>query len=33
MGFTRNKLVVLDSQGNVVALYLDAPINSESWVS
>lgn len=33
MGFTRNKLVVLDSHGNVVAMYLDAPINSESWVS
>jgi len=33
MGFTRNKLVVLDSQGNVVALYLDAPANSEFWVS
>jgi hypothetical protein len=33
MGFTRNKLVVLDGHGNVVAMYLDAPINSESWVS
>ena len=33
MGFTRNKLVVLDSQGNVVALYFDAPVNSQSWVS
>jgi len=33
MGFWRNKLVVLDSQGNVVALYLDAPGNSADWVS
>jgi hypothetical protein len=33
MGFTRNKLVVLDAYGNVVAMYLDAPVNSESWVS
>jgi hypothetical protein len=33
MGFTRNKLVVLDSKGDVVAMYLDAPANSESWVS
>jgi len=33
MGFTRNKLVVLDSQGSVVALYLDAPTNSEFWMS
>jgi hypothetical protein len=33
MGFTRNKLVVLDASGNVVAMYLDAPVNSESWVS
>ena len=33
MGFTRNKLVVLDSNGEVIALYLDAPVNSESWVS
>jgi hypothetical protein len=33
MGFTRNKLVVLDGHGNVVAMYLDAPVNSESWVS
>jgi hypothetical protein len=33
MGFTRNKLVVLDSRGEVVALYLDAPVNSQNWVS
>lgn len=33
MGFTRNKLVVLDNNGNIVAMYLDAPVNSESWVS
>jgi hypothetical protein len=33
MGFTRNKVVVLDSQGDVIAMYLDAPVNSESWVS
>jgi hypothetical protein len=33
VGFTRNKVVVLDRQGNVLALYLDAPVNSESWVS
>ena len=33
MGFTRNKLVVLDANGNVIAVYLDAPMNSQSWVS
>jgi hypothetical protein len=33
MGFTRNKLVVLNSQGEVIAMYLDSPVNSESWVS
>jgi hypothetical protein len=33
MGFTRNKLVVLDADGNVIAIYLDAPVNSQSWVS
>jgi len=33
MGFTRNKLVVLDANGNVIAMYLDAPVNSQSWVS
>jgi hypothetical protein len=33
MGFTRNKIVVLDTHGEVVAMYLDAPINSQSWVS
>jgi hypothetical protein len=33
MGFTRNKIVVLDRHGEVIALYLDAPVNSEVWVS
>jgi len=33
MGFTRNKIVVLDRHGEVIAMYLDAPVNSESWVS
>jgi hypothetical protein len=33
MGFTRNKLVVLDAKGNVLAMYLDAPVNSQFWVS
>jgi hypothetical protein len=33
MGFTRNKVVVLDANGNVIAMSLDAPVNSESWVS
>ena len=33
MGFTRNKVVVLDFQGNVIAMYLDAPANSTFWVS
>jgi len=33
MGFTRNKLVVLDANGNVIAMYLDAPVNSQFWVS
>jgi len=33
MGFTRNKLVVLDIEGNVLAMYLDSPVNSQSWVS
>jgi hypothetical protein len=33
MGFTRNKLVVLNTNGDVVALYLDAPVNSQNWVS
>ena len=33
MGFTRNKLVVLDNRENVVAMYLDAPVNSSDWVS
>jgi hypothetical protein len=33
MGFTRNKIVVLDRHGEVIALYLDAPVNSQFWVS
>jgi hypothetical protein len=33
MGFTRNKLVVLNRNGEVVAMYLDAPGNSQNWVS
>ena len=33
MGFTRNKIVVLGRHGEVIALYLDAPVNFENWVS
>jgi hypothetical protein len=33
VGFTRNKLVVLNGDGDVIALYLDAPENTQSWVS
>ncbi|HEY4838650.1 MAG TPA: hypothetical protein VIH72_08590 [Candidatus Acidoferrales bacterium] len=33
MGFTRNKLVVLDREGNVIAMFLDAKVNSASWMS
>jgi hypothetical protein len=33
MGFTRNKVVLLDRSGNVIAMFLDAPVNSQSWVS
>ncbi len=33
MGFTRNKVVLLDRSGNVIAMFLDAPVNSSSWVS
>jgi hypothetical protein len=33
IGFTRNKIVVLDRHGEVIAMYLDAPVNSEMWVS
>jgi hypothetical protein len=29
MGFTRNKVVVPDGNGVVVALYLDVPVNSQ----
>jgi hypothetical protein len=33
MGFTRNKVVVLNDKGEVIAMYLDAPENYSSWVS
>lgn len=33
VGFTRNKVVVLDAHGNVLAMYLDSPVNLETWVS
>jgi hypothetical protein len=33
MGFTRNKVVLLDRSGNVIAMFLDAAVNSQSWVS
>ena len=33
MGFTRNKLVVLDKRGEVLELFLDAAVNSQSWVA
>ncbi|HEY6349015.1 MAG TPA: hypothetical protein VI636_06355 [Candidatus Angelobacter sp.] len=33
VGFTRNKVVVLDGNGNILAMYLDSPVNSGSWVS
>jgi hypothetical protein len=33
VGFTRNKLVVLDAKGSVLAVYLDAPENSQIWMS
>src|SRR5262249_29693270 len=34
MGFTRNKIVVLARNGDVLALYLDNPVNSNpGWVS
>lgn len=33
VGWTRKKVVVLDSSGNVLAMYLDAPENDETWVS
>lgn len=33
MGFARNKIVVLGRNGEVIALYLDAPVNFESEVS
>jgi hypothetical protein len=33
IAFTRNKLVVLDSNGNVIAMYLDSPKNSQIMVS
>jgi len=33
VGFTRNKIVVLDASGDILTLYLDAPVNSQFWVS
>lgn len=33
IGFTRNKVVVLDSDGNILAMYLDSPVNSQIMVS
>lgn len=33
VGWTRNKVVVLDASCNVLALYLDAPVNNETVVS
>jgi hypothetical protein len=33
VGFTRNKLVVLDHNGDVLALFLDAKENRSMWVS
>lgn len=33
VGWTRNKVVVLDASGNVLALYLDAPVNRSLMVS
>jgi hypothetical protein len=33
MGFGREKIVVLDSEGNVKAMYLDGPKNTLDWVS
>jgi hypothetical protein len=33
IGFTRNKLVVFDNNGELLELFLDAPINRGMWVS
>lgn len=33
VGFTRNKVVVLDQQGNILAMYLDSPVNNTFRVS
>jgi hypothetical protein len=33
IGFTRNKLVVFNKQGEILDLYLDAPVNHSMWVS
>jgi hypothetical protein len=33
MGFRRNKVVVLDGRGSVLAIYVDAPMNRMNWVS
>jgi hypothetical protein len=33
VGFTRNKLVVFDKKGDVIEMYLDAPVNRSFWVS
>lgn len=33
VGFTRNKLVVLDKSGEVLELFLDADVNRQSWVA
>ncbi|HEX8567835.1 MAG TPA: hypothetical protein VF648_19500 [Pyrinomonadaceae bacterium] len=32
-GFTRNKVVVLGEKGNILEMFLDAPVNRSSWVS
>jgi hypothetical protein len=33
IGFTRNKLVVLDQRGEVLELFLDAAVNHQGWVA
>ena len=32
-GFTRNKVVILDENGNILEMFLDAPVNRTFWVS
>jgi hypothetical protein len=32
-GFTRNKVVVLNEKGDILALFLDDPVNGSHWVS